>query len=179
MSIREDIEDAMAELQVLHEQMQHQNDRVAAIACAAWLDDMLGAAISTKFIRLGEDWKKSIFDSQGAPLSTMSGKIRIGYALGVFGPKTRADLDKIREVRNKFAHSSGALSFNDPALSVKCMALYTSRMSHPRVSGVALGDAATPKDHYIQSALRISGKLLMIARSGLKNDRPKHPDGLP
>src|SRR5208283_5053998 len=46
MSIREDIEDAMAELLVLHEQMQHQNDRVAAIACAAWLDDMLGSAIS-------------------------------------------------------------------------------------------------------------------------------------
>ena len=38
----------------------HATDRVAAISCAAYLDDALGAAIGTNFIKLGAHWKDRV-----------------------------------------------------------------------------------------------------------------------
>jgi hypothetical protein len=181
MSLRDDIEDVVTQLTVLFEEMQHQNDRVAAIACAAWLDDMLSGIIATRFIPLGTDWKERVFDAQTAPLTTMHGKIVIGYALGLYGPKTRADMDHIRWIRNQFAHRADPILFTQPEIAARCMKLQTARMPNP--SGLplprVLDDHSPPKDHYIQSSLRISGRLLTAARASHTRERPKYPDTLP
>ncbi|MGM4967818.1 MltR family transcriptional regulator [Tardiphaga sp. 1201_B9_N1_1] len=55
-----------------------------------------------------------------APLSSFSAKIKIGYALGLYGKIVRDDLDTIRTVRNAFAHSTVHLDFKTPAVSVVC-----------------------------------------------------------
>jgi hypothetical protein len=47
-------------------------------------------------------------------------KIRIAYALGVYGPNTRDDIDTIRHIRNLFAHDRGHLTFDDNIVSELC-----------------------------------------------------------
>jgi hypothetical protein len=49
-----------------------------------------------------------------APLSSFSSQIKLAYALEVIGPVTRADLDRLRELRNAFAHSRHVISFETP-----------------------------------------------------------------
>jgi hypothetical protein len=47
-------------------------------------------------------------------------RMHVGYALGVFGPKTLRDLDAIRSIRNAFAHSHHDLSFETEAIKDLC-----------------------------------------------------------
>jgi hypothetical protein len=178
MTLRDDIESAVDELTVLFNEMQHANDRVAAISCAAWLDDMLSAAISVKFIRLGVDWKERVFDSAVAPLSSLHAKITIGYAMGLYGPLARADLDIIRSVRNKFAHRANPISFNDQNISKKCLTLRYSRLPSEGILGW-VGDDASPREHYIHASLKLASRLLIPARASRILARPKPPDALP
>jgi hypothetical protein len=172
-------DEEMQQLTNIFAEMRHTTDRVAAISCGAWLDDMLSAAIGTRFIRMGKDWKERIFDAQTAPLNTFHGKIVIGYALGIFGPKTRADMDAIRWIRNQFAHRPDPITFDQPDVAKKCMGLRISRL--PSLGGLhaPLDDRASPRDHYIAAAQRISGRLLIAARANHTGDRPKPPDALP
>jgi DNA-binding MltR family transcriptional regulator len=57
-----------------------------------------------------------LFDGT-APLSTFSAKIKIAYAMGIIGKLTRHDLEKLREIRNAFAHSIRHLSFDLPEIA--------------------------------------------------------------
>ena len=52
------------------------------------------------------------FESNG-PLSDFASKIKIAYALGIGKEKTRDDLDKIREIRNYFAHTPRLVRLSD------------------------------------------------------------------
>jgi hypothetical protein len=57
-----------------------------------------------------------------APLATFSAKIRLAYALSIFGSSTRDDLDTIREIRNAFAHSTRPLA-SDPAQTLRVLTI--------------------------------------------------------
>ena len=59
---------------------------------------------------LSKDDQEAIFGING-PLSSFSSKINLAYALSIFGPETRENLDKIRELRNACAHSKRNVSF--------------------------------------------------------------------
>lgn len=106
-------------------EMSDASDRTAAIVAAAMLDDTLGYALSCRFIQTGRRWTERLFDGGDAPLGTLSAKVGIGYALGVFGAQTCADLDLVRGIRNRFAHSAQARRFSDKIISDRCMALTT------------------------------------------------------
>ena len=113
------------ELSALFAETQHTSDRVAAVACAAFVDDMLGVALSARFVRLGKEWEDRIFTGPSAPLATFSSKIRLGFALGLYGPLTCADLDLIRNIRNAFAHTADPIKFVDPEITKTCNRLTT------------------------------------------------------
>jgi DNA-binding MltR family transcriptional regulator len=120
MPFRKHFKGTAQEMGSLFQEMRNASDRVAAIACAAVLDDTLGTIISDRFIRLGKEWEDRIFTNQGAPLGTFHAKIIIGYAMGLIGPVARADLHLIRTIRNDFAHSGNPVRFDDPEISAKC-----------------------------------------------------------
>ena len=105
-------------------ELQNVSDRVVAISCAAWLDDTLGSVLAAHLVRMGQQWLDRVFDSPTAPLGNFSSKIVIGYAMGLFGPRTRADLEIIRAVRNTFAHTPGPVLFTGAGIAeVPCDAL--------------------------------------------------------
>jgi hypothetical protein len=62
-------------------------------------------------IRNDTDWE-GLLDERG-PLSTFHRKIELAHALKLIDKATRKNLDIIRTIRNTFAHSKRAISFNN------------------------------------------------------------------
>jgi DNA-binding MltR family transcriptional regulator len=60
-----------------------------------------------------KDGPKDLFGPM-KPLSGFSAKIRMGFALGLYGERTFHDLELLRELRNLFAHGKLAIDFNTP-----------------------------------------------------------------
>lgn len=47
--------------------------------------------------------------------------------MGLLGPQTRSDLDKLREIRNIFAHSERPITFKSQRIKDLCDALFAPR----------------------------------------------------
>ena len=94
-------------------------DYAIAVVGAGLIEKALEVVILTRFVALNPDERGSIFDyiKQG-PLCDLSSRIKISYALGLFGPRTRDDLEHIRTIRNSFAHSLKLLRFEPNKLPI-------------------------------------------------------------
>jgi len=89
-------------------------DRAAVLVSATYLELSLESAIRTHFVDITDDEDKALFGGldRDSPLSNFGAKIRIGYALGVFGPLMRDDLKTIQIIRNCFAHTIEHIDLN-------------------------------------------------------------------
>jgi DNA-binding MltR family transcriptional regulator len=88
------------------------HDRALAIVGAVFLEDALRGVLS-KYLspeRLA-DAGAQIFEDENAPLQGLASRTRMAYALGLFDNRVHRDFTLIRNIRNAFAHSSGALTF--------------------------------------------------------------------
>jgi hypothetical protein len=81
-----------------------------AIATAAILDSQLERALKRAMRPLSKTLYHGLFDPF-RPLSTFSSKIVMAYVVGIISGDTFKELEKIRQIRNAFAHSSGVLHF--------------------------------------------------------------------
>lgn len=101
------------------------NDREAAILGTSMVDRGLEVALQSKFVDLSKRQKEVIFEGSG-PLASFSSKIKIAHALGLISIRVKEDLEKIRSVRNVFAHSLLDVSFETPEINNTC-----SRINFP------------------------------------------------
>src|SRR5271169_5950257 len=62
-------------------------DYAIAVVGAGLIEKALEAVILTRFVDLDSDERSSIFEYKNGPLSDLSSKIKIAYALGLFGPQ--------------------------------------------------------------------------------------------
>src|SRR5205823_1682 len=98
----------------------------------------------------------AVFDNHNAPLHTFHAKIVMGYSLGIYGQVTREDLHRMRLIRNAFAHSPRAITFDTPAVTKLCLELYyldyvlvhTSRTA----TSVPVPEATNPRDKLLDTA---------------------------
>ncbi len=82
---------------------------------------------------------------------TFALKIRIAYALGVYGPKTRDDLEVVRHVRNFFVHEKGHLTFDDSDVAELCDQL--NWLNRFPWGGEFKTKPTSPRDRYIQTVM--------------------------
>ena len=102
------------------------DDRSAAISAAALTELAVEKAIKIRLRRLTKTEQDGLFDATG-PLATFSGKIRMGYALNIYGRETRHDLETINAIRNVFAHSVHEVSFKSRTLANKIYGMHKVR----------------------------------------------------
>lgn len=69
---------------------------------------------------------EALFWDSDAPFGTFSRRTVGAVAFGFIGPKTKANLDVIRHVRNTFAHSISEVNFASPAIKAACEKLILS-----------------------------------------------------
>ncbi|MGX8007939.1 MltR family transcriptional regulator [Mesorhizobium sp. ORM8.1] len=82
---------------------------------SAFLEEELRETITSHLVRKSKNMEEVIYDNNG-PLSTFSGKIKIASAFGIISVELAAELHKIREIRNKCAHTRTPLTFETPEI---------------------------------------------------------------
>jgi DNA-binding MltR family transcriptional regulator len=87
--------------------------RGAIILGSALVEDLLRSVIHYHMRSLKVEEFNQLFTGT-APLTSFSARTKVAYAFNLIGPKTRDDLDKLRELRNAFAHSQIILTFDTP-----------------------------------------------------------------
>jgi len=112
-----------------------------------------------------------LFEYDG-PIGNFSPKIMIAYALGIFGPSTRHDLDLVRLMRNQFAHCRKPLSLSIPQVSGVCDHLLIPEIAGVSISPMALAKMVGEKEalnlrnsktRYVCCCFSIAVKLLEFA----------------
>lgn len=98
------------------------SDREAAIVGTSLVDRALEAALLRTFSALSKREVSDLFEGT-APLVSFSAKIKVGHAIGIIGTEPKADLEKIRTIRNTFAHSILEIDFETPEIQTICKAI--------------------------------------------------------
>jgi DNA-binding MltR family transcriptional regulator len=132
--------------------MRRYADRAAALITATILEQGLEYALASHFVELDPNEHRDLFSEDAdAPLSSFAARVRLAYALGVFGPKTRDDLTCIRAVRNAFAHAKAHLNFQSPQIIAVCDLLhYPTRVKAGFLP--IMEDPQSARDKYITTA---------------------------
>lgn len=99
------------------EVLSKESDRGAVLVTASMLDDVLTKLLLARLVE-GRS-SKELLCGFNAPLGTFSAKIAAARAIGVISEQWRRELDLLRDIRNKFAHSVTATLGDDPILN-KC-----------------------------------------------------------
>lgn len=99
------------------------DDRSFALVQGAMVEFALETALQRSMRTLNTEDANSLFTGFG-PLSTFSAKILVGYAFQIFGIRARSDLEKVKEIRNAFAHSLMPLSFEQEQVANVCRLFY-------------------------------------------------------
>lgn len=109
------------------------NDRGAAILLATNVENALESTLA-RILRIDPDASDELFGFN-APLHRFSDKVTIGYALRIYGPETRFNLDCIRAIRNAFAHAKIPIHFKTLAIAHLCDAMTMPVELSPYVGG--------------------------------------------
>jgi hypothetical protein len=104
------------------------NDRGAAILLATNVENALQGAL-TRMFRTRSNIRKLF--GVNSPLGAFSNKIEVGYALGILGQQTKANLDIIRTVRNAFAHAKIPITFETDQVKNACSHLVIPKLLPP------------------------------------------------
>jgi hypothetical protein len=127
------------------------SDYEASMLSASLLEYMLVQAITTKFIPLGKDHLNSLFSDAGnAPLCTFAAKIKLAYALGIISIETRCQIERVKEVRNHFAHHKDRASFDEAIVRSECIKFKQYKAIPDNLKKVR-EPGLTPKLMYVQT----------------------------
>jgi DNA-binding MltR family transcriptional regulator len=102
------------------------DERGVVLALAAFAEEALGDLIEAFLI--SGDPAKQLLEGFNAPLGTFSARIKMSYSLGLITKRQHADLDRLRRIRNEFAHSWEPMSFNDQKVASHISALHFSSL---------------------------------------------------
>ena len=102
----------------------NETDHIVALSGASAVDVALQDLFISRFVPLGGDKIADLFeDGRNGPLSSLSSKNRLGFAMGLYSADVYADIDLIRRVRNVFAHASKAVKFTQEDIYRECQKL--------------------------------------------------------
>lgn len=102
-------------------EMHNGSDRVAAILGSALVENELMHLLETRF--WDENDRNALFQSKGAPLQTFASRILIAKALGLVSAEMADELNRVRSIRNAFAHALLSIDFAHPEVAAYCEAL--------------------------------------------------------
>ncbi|MBC6973036.1 hypothetical protein H9I32_11800 [Bacillus sp. Xin] len=131
--------------QELEKEITNQSDRAIAIIVASILEIQL-KDILKQFMIKEKDIDKDLFEGNSA-LSNFSSKIKACYYLGLISQDEYKNLDRIRKIRNMFAHQIINISFeNNQSINDTCQNLYISKNRYmPKNIPFSGNDGELPK----------------------------------
>jgi len=88
-----------------------ETDRGLVLMAVAYIDERLSVLLEKYFVD-DQNVVKTLFDATG-PLGTFSSKLKLAYGIGLLPKNIYTDCNKIRKIRNSFAHVSKPITFED------------------------------------------------------------------
>lgn len=104
-------------------EMMGERDRGAALVGVGFVDAKLTEAISAHLRRDNDVWKQLF--KPGRALNAFVTKANLAYMMGLIGRPTMRDLERMADVRNRFAHVPDPLDFADADIVGFCEAIGT------------------------------------------------------
>lgn len=147
-----------AEFRDVRQALENDSPRAAALLGAAHLDFQLEQVITQELVARDQADYDKLFRSGGGPMSSTEAKVHLAYCMGIFGEITKADLQKICKIRNIFAHSALAVTFDTMAIKNLCLelkALTAYREKGLPIMKYSSLDHKNPRLTYIQSCVEI------------------------
>lgn len=111
------------ELLTVFQLLETESDRGCALIAGAWLENLLQMAIDCHFADCGPDFRQRLYEGSGAPLGTFAAKIKIGRALSIYDAGIQKRFEKVKDIRNAFAHALRPLDFANPTIVSACTGL--------------------------------------------------------
>jgi len=105
---------------------------------------------------LSNKLRKELFEGFG-PFSSFSAKIKVAYCMKLISVSIWRDLNAVREIRNKFAHTKETLSFDHPEITK-----LIDKLSAPN------GTSEPPADRF-QSVYKNCRREIIASTSGLNS----------
>jgi len=151
--------------------------RAAALVLASITDNLLEFAIRLNFVSLSEKRFNVLFRNPTAPLSSFSAKIAVGHALGLYGEEFRSQLDRLRGIRNAFAHAMLPVTFDEPLIAEECRKLDPARLT----SGQYKPEENSPRERFTVVSTMIATHLIksigaLSHKISVLGPRPPWPD---
>lgn len=114
-------DDVFGDLNRLNSMLANLDERALVLSLAAFAEEALRDLI--KAYLMPGDAADKMLEGFSAPLGTFSGRIRMAQALGLLTPHQANDLDRLRKIRNDFAHNWEPMSFTDQRIAAHIRAL--------------------------------------------------------
>jgi DNA-binding MltR family transcriptional regulator len=143
-----------------------QTDRGCALVAAAWVDDALA-----EYVRAVLRPKQEIADDMlkpGGLLGSFGARINIAYMFGLIEQYEYDDLERIRKIRNEFAHVRENCRFTTQKIKDLCNNLHAAKAFHLG-SGLAI---RSPRQKFLLSVYFLADSLLSEAKEAKPPDVP-------
>lgn len=88
---------------VMCKELGKQSDRGAAVVGMAFMDELLGLLLRSRFAQTDEK-TDAMFRPGAGLLLPISAKIKMAFAIGCITAEVRDELERLTHIRNKFAH---------------------------------------------------------------------------
>src|SRR6266852_4243169 len=105
---------------------EKETDRGCALITGSIAENALEAILQTGTVSLSKTRRDELFGIDGV-MGSFSAKIKVAFAFGLIDAELRDQFDRLREIRNAFAHAKVAINFNTPAVRHSCVGLLKSR----------------------------------------------------
>ncbi len=127
----------------LDAELEGQSDRAAVILVSTVIEDALERRIRLEMRTMTDKEADDLFGFE-KPLGTFSARISIGWAMSIYGGRTKRDLNHIRALRNACAHSRFPLTFAEELAPVARL------LSLPEfISDLSEHDKSDPKRRFV------------------------------
>lgn len=101
--LEESEDNTFSELNSLTRLLHDLDDRGLVLSLSAFAEDSLGTLLTT--FMLPSDASKKLLEGFNAPLGTFSARTMAAYSLGLINRSQFDDLERLRKIRNEFAHT--------------------------------------------------------------------------
>lgn len=117
-----DADDTFGNLNKLNRIINDLDDRALVLSLAAFAEESLGELLKA-FLLQGDSAQK-LLSGFNAPLGTFSARVKMCHALGLITQHQFEDLERLRKIRNEFAHSWDRIAFTDQRIKDHIRALH-------------------------------------------------------
>jgi hypothetical protein len=164
------------EIEALENDLYMGPDRAAAIVLATAVENAIGKLLRSN---MREEGTSELFKPSSL-LGSFGARIDISYALKLFGPKTKKELNIIRTLRNQFAHSRMPIEFTTPVVKKCCDQLTYPDAPNvrilssdiPSISALLSGKVKShPRVRYFISCDEIIQRIYFIGMDGESSPR--------